>query len=126
MVIPGDEISTPIARRGDITIWDRRDAYDARLSPESAYSPARCPAQVDRRTGRNVLEAIDVLLDRLVLVCDEEVDPGQILEQDLLDLLVISARFLIGLRDPWSISSSTSGVLVAREAAAIRTGSSRP
>src|SRR5688500_7398696 len=48
------------------------------------------PDVLDRIIGarRLVDVALDVRLHRLVLVRDEEVDPGQVLEQDVLNLLI--------------------------------------
>ena len=45
--------------------------------------------------------ALHVALHRLVLVGDEETDPGQVLQQDFLDVLVDAGPLiLIGRRDP--------------------------
>ena len=64
--------------------------------------------------------ALDVGLHRLVLVGDEEVDPGQVFEQDLLDLLVdLGPRRLVGLGDALVDQLVDLRVAVAGEVAAL-------
>ena len=46
-------------------------------------------------TVRDVDVALDVVLHGLVLIGDEEIDPGKILQQQCLDLLVDSSPLLL-------------------------------